>query len=734
MKMEALGIEAETARGIFEGKTIAEMVGAEDPAPVAAPAPATGGKTAELQALWAEILGLDDVPTDKSFYDLGGDSLSALTAIMKMESLGIEAETARGIFEGKTIAEMAGETGASAPEAENVITPAPTSGKTAELQALWAEILGTDSVPTDKSFYDLGGDSLSALTAIMKMESLGIEAEVARGIFEGKSIADLAGGDVRAPVTTPAPATGGKTTELQALWGEILGTDSVPTDKSFYDLGGDSLSALTAIMKMESLGIEAEVARGIFEGKSIADLAGGDVRAPVTTPAPATGGKTTELQALWGEILGTDSVPTDKSFYDLGGDSLSALTAIMKMESLGIEAEVARGIFEGKTIADLVGEETPAPAPAPPPPAAPAPAASTTPAAPTGPVLTLAETVNAIHAARGVLVLWVVIVHWLPALLVRMGENTLWFYHAMVPAWRFGTPGFAMVFGMGIGALGLFHYQSNKALFLKSSRFNTKLIVGGVLILAVVKFIIVLTEGRFGERVAMSGLFYSAITYYALAMLTLPWIVWLLSRGPNRLLTILAVGAGSMAIHEILHYNFAHLEPPAALEFLKITFTAKYGYFRMTGFVMFGVAIGYLFRQYHDRPGMVRDMVMAALVLIAFGGVGVQQSATRISAFGDSHIWHMSVYAGVALLILAGFAMLNRDGGVKTQPLNRLNAFAIASGILALPIFVGHEVVTALKQLLDSVGVPDLLGLAILLGLFFGGLSIAYMRLMRFLR
>ena len=134
----------------------AELPGLEDlgagAVPAAAAQPAQkGSKSGELQALWGEILGLDDVPTDKGFYDLGGDSLSALTAVMKMQAAGVDAETARGIFEGRTIAEMAGEDPTSAPEAP---PPAP-SGKTAELQALWGEILGLDTCRPTRVFMTL---------------------------------------------------------------------------------------------------------------------------------------------------------------------------------------------------------------------------------------------------------------------------------------------------------------------------------------------------------------------------------------------------------------------------------------------------------------------------------------------------------------------------------------------------------------------------------------------------
>jgi len=49
---------------------------------------------------------------------------------------------------------------------------------------------------------------------------------------------------------------------------------------------------------------------------------------------------------------------------------------------------------------------------------------------------------------------------------------------------------------MGIGALGLHHYMTNRQLFLKSTKFNTKLIVGGVLILALAKFLVAAAEGN----------------------------------------------------------------------------------------------------------------------------------------------------------------------------------------------------------------------------------------------
>jgi acyl-coenzyme A synthetase/AMP-(fatty) acid ligase/acyl carrier protein len=547
------------------------------------------------------------------------------------------------------------------------------------------------------------------------------------------------------PTETPAEA-GQKSTELQALWAEILGVDSVRTDQSFYDLGGDSLSALTAIMRMEAMGLDADTARGIFDGKTIAEIVGARPQSETSgvssSPTPTLeNGRAAELQSLWAEILGVDSVRTDQSFYDLGGDSLSALTAIMRMEAMGLDADTARGIFDGKTIADLAGGEAPTPAPSVPrkniqP--APAPnAAKTQPKLVVEPGgLTLAETMNTVHAVRGVLILWVVVVHWLPGVLERINLASMAFHDALIPAFRYGTPGFAMVFGIGMGALGIAHFRSNRALYLKGMRFNTVLIVVGMIALALVKAGVLWTEGRLGDRLALSIMFYSAISYYALAMLAMPLIMRILNLGQNTLITIVAAAVGSMVVHDVLHWLFAATKPVGILELVKVLFTAKYGFFRMTGYVMIGVLIGWVFRQSHGRAGLVRDLATLGLVLIGLGGLLLYrvQPDDLIDSFNLPELWHMSLYAGVTLVLLAGFCLLNRNGGTQVgSGWRKMNAFAIASGILALPIFVGHELVVPLKALLEAAGTPELVALVLPLIAFLAVMAGVYLKLMRFL-
>ncbi|MEL7105744.1 MAG: AMP-binding protein [Pseudomonadota bacterium] len=431
-----------------------------------------------------------------------------------------------------------------------------------------------------------------------------------------------------------------------------------------------------------------------------------------TDGQPVATGKAAELQALWADILGVESVPLDKSFYDLGGDSLSALTAILKMEALGVDTDTARGIFDGRTILDLTGEAGP------------------TAAAPAG-GLALTDALNAVHATRGFLAMWVVLVNWLPGILVRIGDDSMSFLDALLPIWRFGTPGFAIVFGVGLGALGLHLYETNRALHLKNTRFNALIVVAGVCVLAAAKLALAARFGLLDHRETLSGLFYSVITYFALAMLLMPLILRMMSIGQNRVLTLLSLAVGAMIIHAVLDAQVSGARPGAFLEFLKLVLVEKYGFFRMTGYVMIGATIGWLLRQYHARPGILGQSACAGVVLMAAGGLGLYQAAPAdiAASFSWPNLWHIAIYAGVVVLLLSGFSWLNQKGQVRGV-VGWLNAFAMVSGILALPIFIGNELLLVLKALFDSFGLPELLSFAVLLGAFIGGFALLYARLM----
>jgi len=442
------------------------------------------------------------------------------------------------------------------------------------------------------------------------------------------------------------------------------------------------------------------------------------------------------LQAIWAEVLGVPQVGLDETFYDLGGDSLSALSVVLRAEKMGFDPEIARQIFDGKTIREIAGvtdEEAPSAAPKP----ILEPVSDPEAAPQAGKRLRLSDAVNAINATRGVLAWWVVLAHWMPGLLLRLSDNAIWIFGALTPVVRFGTPGFAMVFGMGLGALRLAQFRDNPDQVRRSVRVGMALIFGGVLVMALFEFGVLWARGRLGHPLTPSILFYSAISYYALAMLFLPWMLRIMLLGQQRLITLFFALAACLVLDILLSVYLAPAPTIGWAELGKILLTAKYGFFRMTAFVMVGVIIGYLYRRYHDQPGLARVLVAWGAILIALGGIVLYEAdPSDISRdFGKVRPWHLSIYAGCALLLLAGFSSLSWSGGTKRRsaPVRWILAFCVASGMMALPIFVGHAIVIPANNFLEVMGAPFLVAELAPPAVFFAALAIGYRKFMRLL-
>ena len=73
------------------------------------------------------------------------------------------------------------------------------------------------------------------------------------------------------PVITGDPSDWERTILL--IWRSVLATDRVSVEDNFYNKGGDSLSALMALIEMERQGVPADIARGLLQGLSIREIA-----------------------------------------------------------------------------------------------------------------------------------------------------------------------------------------------------------------------------------------------------------------------------------------------------------------------------------------------------------------------------------------------------------------------------------------------------------------------------
>ncbi|BAV99521.1 non-ribosomal peptide synthetase [Lysobacter enzymogenes] len=123
------------------------------------------------------------------------------------------------------------------------------------LRALFAEVLGRDSVGLDENFYELGGDSILAIRLIAKAAKAGIKISIKQFAAHPsvRALAQACAGEAAA-----APQTRLRET-LHGLFAEVLGRDSVGADENFYELGGDSILAIRLIAKAAKAGIKISI-------------------------------------------------------------------------------------------------------------------------------------------------------------------------------------------------------------------------------------------------------------------------------------------------------------------------------------------------------------------------------------------------------------------------------------------------------------------------------------------
>jgi hypothetical protein len=72
----------------------------------------------------------------------------------------------------------------------------------------------------------------------------------------------------------PRPPDGAAEETLVRIWSEVLGLDQIGVEDDFYDLGGNSLRAVTVLARARDAGLSVPIA--LLLGKhTIRDLAGG---------------------------------------------------------------------------------------------------------------------------------------------------------------------------------------------------------------------------------------------------------------------------------------------------------------------------------------------------------------------------------------------------------------------------------------------------------------------------
>ena len=417
-----------------------------------------------------------------------------------------------------------------------------------------------------------------------------------------------------------------------------------------------------------------------------------------------------ELLAIWQSVLGHQRVGVDDSFIELGGDSLTAIAALVRMQRLGIPAAMARGIFQGRTIrqiasvgVDSQAAETAAPMPA------------------------KARANMLVNVLRGMLVFILVMGHWFEGLLNRLPSSLSGLGEVAMPLFNAATPGFALLFGLSLGYTFLPRYTFDAPGVTRALYRAAGIVAVGVVVRSVTDLGVLSLSGKAIDSTMFFGSFYSALLYYALALLTAPWWFRFISRSRNAYVPIAALMLATFGIFKLAQAILLYREQEGFLQLLRLIVVAKFNYFNMSVGALAGLAAGHWLHGWTSRNApmeqLASPLLRLGIALTTAGLVMVWMSTGSIWALHDAAnmpLWKWIFYAGTVLLAASitslVLARYEERSAVRQKALN----LTAVLGQISLPVFVIHTLVLRAKALLVLVGVPGSLALLIPLAAFFG--------------
>lgn len=425
------------------------------------------------------------------------------------------------------------------------------------------------------------------------------------------------------------------------------------------------------------------------------------------------------IKIIWTEALGAENISIHESFFDLGGDSLSAIRVMIKMQSAGISREVCQRIFEGKTIAELVAFDE-----------ANIKVGSDSNGLPRNPTATestsnsiarrtpLATASLSINIVRGLFVLLNIASHWMPAVVARLPPIFQDFNRYLSPLYSSGTPGFVLVFGMGMGFFLEPIYRKNKKAVFKLVIRNASILGVGLIFMSIVRTAADYTGGEDFAASLLVGNVWNILAFYFVALLTMPMWLKLLSKGNKfftRSLYACVLLYGAQEVIDVFNI------PPSENAFVQLgvlLLNSNYNYPEIFAGVLLGAAVGSWLRSRLDAGLPFKMILNTGMLLILFALVLSSETSQLDMWFiwpKEVLLWAWPLYLGFSLIL---FVCLYRYVEVYD-----LYSHAIWSGVLkvvsifgimAFPIYAIHSVIVPLKRLLENLGVPGALPLSLL--------------------
>lgn len=423
---------------------------------------------------------------------------------------------------------------------------------------------------------------------------------------------------------------------------------------------------------------------------------------------------------IWGEVLECEVTRSDVNFYQIGGDSLSSLTAIIELEKRGCDQRIAQGLMQGLSIREIaqsidcvdgkVYQSDPRSS-------------------------VDARASKGINAVRGLLACIVVFAHWSAGLFERLPSDLDFLQVLLGPVLAIGTPGFAVIYGVSVGYSLFPIFQSNPERFFNVRNNSVRLLLGGVLLLGIVRLVEFNASGLNITLTVFTNQFYSVLTFYFLATVSIAWWFRALHATANPALTAFLFGLISYSIHYYIAQPLGGLKTEGIVEFIKLLFTAKYAYFNMFTGVFWGISAGLFFRdsqhsfQLNKVIMLGASCIVMAVIVASHGGSGYEWWTWPVST---NPIWRWMLYASVVTILIAFvFVRLQYYRSFSNFAKNTVNTFSVF-GLLSFPLFILHELVLPIKNsLLHHLHLSNAVAIMVALGLFAVSMGFLFKKMFR---
>ena len=396
---------------------------------------------------------------------------------------------------------------------------------------------------------------------------------------------------------------------------------------------------------------------------------------------------------VWQDVLKVNKIKLHDTFYDLGGDSLTAISVIVKMNRMGLPKDLLQGMLQGMSVQELSQKIE---------------RATDTDELHRHTIRNQAikNSLN-VNAVRGLFVLLVIGAHWsgfildrLPAVVTQTISPFLSFLFNM------GTPGFSIVYGLTIG-FSLFDISQKDNKRFKSILHNTQLLLGtGIIALSLLSIIELLLRRTDITRTIIASSFYSVLMFYFLASLTIPLWFRFFHRFKKVSLPILLSACILYISYPLIWDKINNFRPSGILELIKLAFCAKYSYFNLIAGAFLGLSLGIYLK--HNPEGS-KSFSSWGLLSILIGLITAYHTNSFVLLFTwpltATYLWGWLIYWGIVMLFYRGMGRLFDLYNTAMIPTRGLLQFLSVTGLLAFPLYVGHEIVIPLKGILEALGV-----------------------------